>query len=363
METASFQLKVMKMGPVSGIAVILLCCCVSKGSSSDCDLYAATGANVVVPLKHALQPKEMLKWKHKDELLFHRKAQKIVHGIKVNVTQNGSLQLPNVRKNEAGLYTSEVYNENGRNTFEKKTRLCVLDPVTKPTLKFDCKESNVIFTCNYSKQSPDLRLEWLRDNKVEKQWNKSPLNVKADDSKGGKFSCRISNKASQQSSNTLTHECSMSVIPGLPETLLGISIWIFVGGGGGIVLLLIIIVIICCIRTKKRNSMRLKDEEELRLDWTNNQQQNHHHHLPPLPNQHPNRHHHHHQHQQQQAGHTGPRQSRSKQQHTQRPKVPESTGGQPNPQPQPRRTTQVPRPADGNDEHPPPLPQPRKKAP
>ena len=79
------------------------------------------------------------------------------------------------------------------------------------------------------------------------------------------------------------------------------------------------------------------DEEELRLGWTNPNQQHHHHQHGPAPSQH----HHHHHHQQQPAGHTGPRQHRTKQPRgQQRPsRDPAHPNGQP--QPSPRRAAQV----------------------
>lgn len=85
------------------------------------------------------------------------------------------------------------------------------------------------------------------------------------------------------------------------------------------------------------------DEMELRLEWAGSEPQhaNQHRCRPPGQGQqqHPNHHHppRHHHHQQQPAGHTGPRQHRSKGQP--RPKAPEVPGG--HPQPSPRRAPQV----------------------
>ncbi|XP_039648624.1 immunoglobulin superfamily member 8-like isoform X2 [Perca fluviatilis] len=97
------------------------------------------------------------------------------------------------------------------------------------------------------------------------------------------------------------------------------------------------------------------DEEELRLAWTNDQQHHQHNH-PSDPR--------HHRCQQQPAGHTGPRQHRSKQQREQQqqhPRALDPPGAYP--EPSPRRLPQAPRPVDKtDDEQPPPLPQPNKKA-
>ncbi|KAF1371803.1 hypothetical protein PFLUV_G00272890 [Perca fluviatilis] len=146
---------------------------------------------------------------------------------------------------------------------------------------------------------------------------------------------------------------TVSVTP--TEKLLGSNTWICVGAKGGVVLVLIIVVIVCCVRSKQKKRMQLKDEEELRLAWTNDQQHHQHNH-PSDPR--------HHRCQQQPAGHTGPRQHRSKQQREQQqqhPRALDPPGAYP--EPSPRRLPQAPRPVDKtDDEQPPPLPQPNKKA-
>ncbi|XP_017289979.3 T-cell surface antigen CD2 isoform X2 [Kryptolebias marmoratus] len=359
----------MKMASVSSLVLFLLCfaAIASKEFSDGCDQYNATGTKVFVPLKHKLKPGERLTWKYNNEVKVRAKQEEVTSGKAQNIAKDGSYILQNVKKEQSGDYSCEVFDGNGHQTFTSKTHLCVLDPVSKPEVTTECKESKAIFKCVLDQQPKDVQVKWLQDGKGIRE-TKNPLEKKASDTKAQKFSCEVSNKVSSKTSEPSTHDCLVEILPGIPDELLGISIWFFVAGGGGIVLVLIIIVIVCCVRSKRKRSMQLEDEEELRLGWANTEQQNHHHHLPPLPDNHPTQHrhhHHHHHHEQQQPGHTGPRQSRSKQQRHQRPRAPEPSEGQPQPQPQPRRTAQAPRPAENNDdeEQPPPLPQPRKKVP
>ncbi|XP_027862515.1 uncharacterized protein LOC114137884 [Xiphophorus couchianus] len=311
MESSSFQPSVrrttMKMASVSVVSAFLLCC--SAVASQGCDRTLAEGQSFSVPLDTKGKSIETLKWKFNGTIIIYKKPERFIIGKADDITVDGSLKLTNLKKNQSGLYIPEIFDKNGKSQTLKSTHLCVLDPVKKPKLTATCQDEKVKFVCNLG-------------------------------------------------------------IPGLPDELWGISIWVFVGGGGGIVILLIITAVVCCVQTKRTRKLRLKDEEELRLEWTNT---SHHPNHPPLPNHppphHPNRHHHH-QHQQQQQqqqqqeqqqapGNTGPRQSRTKQNRQPRARAPEPNS---QPQPSPRRTGQAQKPAsDADDEQPPPLPQPRKK--
>ncbi|KAK5614947.1 hypothetical protein CRENBAI_008523 [Crenichthys baileyi] len=372
MERSSFQPNVrrttMKMASMPVASVFLLCCfAVTSVASQVCDKTVVTGQSFNVPLGYTLKPSDKLKWKFKDKIIFHKRSETILSDTNFEINPDGSLKLTNLKKDQAGVYTLRfmIKVENPQTT--KSTNLCVLDPVKKPKVSATCKDPNdVTFKCIPAKvsdkQPGDVEYEWLRNNKKMGNEKRLSFEMKAADTKADKFVCKVSNKASDETSEPVTHNLAKIGIPGLPDELLGISIWVFVGGGAGIVLLLIIIVIVCFVQSKRKRKLHLKDEEELRLDWTNTQQQNHHHHLPPLPD-HPPPHHHHHHHQQQQQqqapGNTGPRQSRSKQNRQPRPRAPEPNG---QPQPSPRRAVQEQKPAS-DDEEPPPLPQPRKKVP
>ncbi|MEQ2248782.1 hypothetical protein ILYODFUR_022557 [Ilyodon furcidens] len=355
----------MKMALVSVVTLFLICS--STIASQACDQFAATGQSFNVRLGYKLKPTDALKWKFKDETIFHKKQEKVLVK-KSDVNEDGSLKVTNLKKDQEGVYIPEVFDKDGKSQTMKTTYLCILDPVKKPKVSATCKDLKVTFQCIpdkvSDKQPVDVEYEWLRNNEKMGKEKKNAFDMKAADTKADKFVCKVSNKANSETSEAITHNCAKIGFPGLPDELFGISIWVFVGGGTGIVILLIIIVIVCFVQSKRKRKLRLKDEEELRLDWTNTQQQNHHHHLPPLPDHPPPHHHHRHQQQQQQQqapGNTGPRQSRSKQNRQPRPRAPEPNG---QPEPSPRRAVQEQKPTnDADDEKPPPLPQPRKKVP
>ncbi|KAI3365914.1 hypothetical protein L3Q82_000738 [Scortum barcoo] len=248
---------------------------------------------------------------------------------------------------------------------EAKQKHFYTDSVPKPTVTTDCvKPSSVKFTCSVHQQAKELTFEWLKNEKPLPGKKDKTLTEIAEKVEKDDFSCKVSNKASSQTSVAVKQNCFENKFI-FPEELFGINIWIIVGGGG--------------------------EEEELRLGWTNPDQQQHHrhHHQHNYPTE---QQHHHHHHQQQPAGHTGPRQHRSKQQRDQqrdqqRSRASEHPNGHPHPSP--RRPAQqrfqsysvrlqvfsvmsdvtlssspkLPKPPDNDDDQPPPLPQPRKKAP
>ncbi|XP_059184251.1 T-cell surface antigen CD2-like [Centropristis striata] len=360
---------VMKMAAVSSISLLLLCCCfISSTDSEDICIYAAAGDNYIVPLIYKMGEGDSLSWKRDTETIFSKKKAVVITGKKEDISADGSLKLTNLKKSNSGTYTPEVFGSNGKKIKEtlKSTTLCVLDRVLKPKVTIDnCKAKSVRFTCFVPQDPKDSKLDyvWLQNNKVLPLEKSKTLTRTELQLEPNSFSCNVSNRVSSMSSDAVQQTCITRKL--FPDKLFGINTWIIVGAGGGVVLLLIIVVIVCCVCTRRKKRMQLKDEGELRLAWTNEQQQHlqhqHQHNCPP-DQQH---HHHHHQHPQQQqpAGHTGPRQHRSKQpREQQRPRAPEQSSGRP--QPSPRRPAQAPRPADTTDEEqPPPLPQPRKKGP
>ncbi|XP_078099669.1 cell adhesion molecule CEACAM7-like isoform X2 [Sander vitreus] len=352
----------LKMAAVSTISLLLLCCfAVSPADSQDrCDYNAIKGESFVVPLSSKLEPFHKLQWKHNENIILsQRKGGAVVVGKKEDISENGSLILKNLKESDKGNYTPQLFKENGlQEGAPKSILLCIFDRVPKPKVTKVCSLPAVTFTCKVPATAKDLKFEWLQNNK-KLTGKTNSLTLKAEEVEKDSFQCKVSNPASSETSDSVTQNPCYTNKLIFPEELLGINTWIIIGAGGGVVLVLIIVVVVCCVYAKRKKRMQLKDERELRLAWTNDQQHQH---------QHPHGPHHPRCQQQQPAGHTGPRQHRSKQHREQqqqqqqqhlRPLDPTSA----HPQPSPRRHAQAPRPVDKtDDEQPPPLPQPRKKA-
>ncbi|XP_029379698.1 T-cell surface antigen CD2-like [Echeneis naucrates] len=350
------------------ITLLLLCCSIisSKASKNDCESYVAEGSNFLVKAGQPVKKTHRLRWMHNNAIILDRRLSKgdtpagFNKGNAKDLDENGWLKLTNLTKSQAGLYAPEAYDSDGKKVPNlKSTSLCVVEPVPEPKVTFLCDrgKDKIELTCNTAKGLEGVQFAWLQNNKALSQKTKV-LSLGVKNLGTSSFACKITKNSISVTSKAVTAACSTNTGSVFPQEILGVSIWIFVGCGGVIVLLLIIFTIVCCIRARKKHSRLSKDEEELRLGWTNPQQEQREFHQQSHHPHHQHHHQHqHHQHQQQHpAGHTGPRQNRTK-----RPRAPDPTNGRP--QPSPRAAPQVPKPADGDEEQPPPLPQPRKKVP
>ncbi|XP_037829836.1 carcinoembryonic antigen-related cell adhesion molecule 5 isoform X4 [Kryptolebias marmoratus] len=174
--------------------------------SDGCDQYNATGTKVFVPLKHKLEPGERLTWKYNNEVKVRAKQEEVTSGKAQNIAKDGSYILQNVKKEQSGDYSCEVFDGNGHQTFTSKTHLCVLDPVSKPNVTTECKGSKVNFTCVLGQQPEDAQFKWLQDGKVINETT-NPLEKEASETNGKKSSCEVSNKVSSKTSEPSTHDC------------------------------------------------------------------------------------------------------------------------------------------------------------
>ncbi|XP_007545222.2 T-cell surface antigen CD2-like, partial [Poecilia formosa] len=199
---------------------------------------------------------------------------------------NGSLKLTNLKKEQEGVYTSEVFDEKGRKRATKETKLCIVDPVKKPKLNETCQDEKVKFECDLSQQPVDIVLEWLRSGKEMVAKTERVVKTAAD-TKGDKFVCKVSNKVSSEESDPVIHSCtrrtnSMQKYRGresnpepscckatalcshcasLLDELHLIRFWVFNGFRVVLVLLLTVTVTVCCVRVKRKRKKQLKNDE------------------------------------------------------------------------------------------------------
>ncbi|KAM7365260.1 hypothetical protein PAMP_016204 [Pampus punctatissimus] len=309
------------------VALLLLCFGVASADSKKCDINAAEGQTVTVPLDYKMTGSENLKWWHNGKVIV-RQTPEFYHGKPDAVLPNGSLKLINLDKNNSGEYVIDVFSELGKSAFSKTINVCVFDVVPTPEIEIECSMSHVIFSCKVDKVHDGLQFEWIKNGVAIKDKN-STLKRKAEDVKDDLFKCKVLNPAMSKISKAFKQTC-------VTLKLFGLDFWIMVGilAGGG-------------------------DEEELRLEWTNPEREHQYHHQHNHPSGHPHPHPHPH-HQCQPAGHTGPRHHHTKKKSEPRSKLPDPPKSKP--QPSPRRAAQPAIPvATTDDEQPPPLPQPRKK--
>ncbi|XP_061604141.1 T-cell surface antigen CD2-like [Phyllopteryx taeniolatus] len=331
-----------QMASPSLVSLLLLCCGLTSTDSRDvCDTYAPVGGSFAVPLRHTLQKSERLKWQHNKIKIFDQKPDGIITGKREDVYENGSLKLTSLKKSSQGEYIPEVFDAKGESVIKKQSLyLCVLDAVPKLSLKMECALPNVKFTCMPAGQTPNATVAWFQNGKVlPQEIGRTVLRV-ADEVIRDSFACKVSNRVSSMSSESVIQKCIGSKLFGLDFRIM-VSI---LASMGGLALLLLIILIVCCVRAVQEKHKQVQEEGELRLGWTNPEGQQHQCRHPPNEDRH-----HHPHHRERPAGQTGPRQHRG------------NRHGEPQqPTTGPRRAAQGSEPA-GTGEQAPPLPQPRKK--
>ncbi|KAL3999476.1 trinucleotide repeat-containing protein [Sarotherodon galilaeus] len=240
------------------IIVVLLLCLLASGSigpQADCDVYAATGSNFTVQLKHVLKDSESLRWFKDKNIIFNRRSKYVIRGKNDDVDSTGSLKLTQLTKDKSGQYTPEVHREDGTSAGDlPSVRLCVLDPVQKPKVTVTCDKTKVTFTCDAGQ---DEKIEWFMDGETVAEKEKT-LTRPAEDVLNARFSCNVSNPVSSEISQPVQQDCIK------PSDHSGI--WIAVGIC--ICLVVILVVVICCVQSRRK-----KQEKELRLQITQEQQQ------------------------------------------------------------------------------------------
>ncbi|MEQ2263337.1 hypothetical protein XENORESO_006280, partial [Xenotaenia resolanae] len=171
-----------------------------------CDQFAAVGQSFNVPLGYELKPTDSLKWKFKDKTIFHKKQEKVLVK-KSDVNADGSLKLINLKKDQAGVYIPEVFDQSGKSQNMKRTNLCVLDPVKKPTINVICRDPDVIFTCSHDQQPDGARYKWFQNETLIINETKISLKRKKTETKNLLFSCNVENEISYEKSDLLTNIC------------------------------------------------------------------------------------------------------------------------------------------------------------
>ncbi|XP_054881009.1 uncharacterized protein LOC129355448 [Poeciliopsis prolifica] len=263
---------------LSVVAVCLLCC--SAVASQDCDQFAAVGGNFIVPLGYQVKPPDTLRWTLNGSLIFYKRSVMLITGNNDDINQDGSLKLTNLQKDQAGLYSAEVFDRSGRPQATRKTNLCVLDPVKKPEVKATCQDGNVIFHCVSGEQPADGEHQWLQNGVAMKE-NRLSFETKAEETKGAKFVCRVSNRLSSETSEPVIHNCAQT---GSPD---GINIWVLTGARVGFIVVLTVLVSVCFVRVERKMTTGLKaDEAQLPLQRIDTDHHSHDPHISPLQSLH-----------------------------------------------------------------------------
>ncbi|XP_043105279.1 hepatocyte cell adhesion molecule-like [Puntigrus tetrazona] len=228
-------------------------------------IYKATGEKAVISFDGAkLQEEYELKWTHNKNRVYFKKGSK-VKVKELDVDEDGSLILTDVQKDKSGEYKGIVYDSEGSLIKETVQQLCVLEPVSEPTVVVECVEKGVNLTCS-AENHREVLVSWMR-NHMEANVTHAFLHISLSEIKSGdSFSCTVSNQISQKSAKEVQPACS-DADTSEKRFLFGLDSWlmlvILTGGGSFLILFIICLVAVCCCCG--RNKRKAKREEQHQL--------------------------------------------------------------------------------------------------
>ncbi|KAM4553859.1 T-cell surface antigen CD2-like [Fundulus diaphanus] len=231
----------------------------TAANSNACQIYAALGASVKLPLEYeGLTNSNTLRWTHGNTTIFCRQQGKVTRGKPEDITTTGSIWLKSVKLQNQGTYRADVLHPNGTLAKTWTRQLCVLEKVSKPRLSFVCDTNAVNLVCHVAKPQ-DLVFSWTLDKKTLLSETGQNLSRSLSQLKeGNSFSCLVTNKVSTENSETVWPTCKVPTLCFKTKTVLGV----LAGGIGLVALLLLIIIILCCVNRRTKTKMKLSEKEE-----------------------------------------------------------------------------------------------------
>ncbi|XP_029612803.1 T-cell surface antigen CD2 [Salmo trutta] len=337
------------------LAFLVLHGFIALSAADSCFHYLQPGTDFTIPLNYKELSSKEITWKHNGNIIFKRKNGMFKPGKAEDISNDGSLQLKDLKLADEGTYKAEVFNSDGKNILDRSFRLCMKEKVSKPSVKITCSDKDVTLTCTLT-NTEGVTFKWSQNGQPLNGETKTTLIIGLKQLKAlDTFTCSAVNEVNEETSDIVKPTCNAVSKSGDRGLLFGFDFLTMVcilAGGGGLVLLLIIITLVCCCLSRRKSPMRFEEERELRLAPLTKTQHPYH---PEGQTKHPS--HPEGQKQRQRPpggappGSTGPR-----------PTARASSQAEPQPRAQARgRPPQTP--MDDDVEQPPPLPQPRKKGP
>ncbi|XP_059355303.1 hepatic and glial cell adhesion molecule-like isoform X2 [Carassius carassius] len=178
----------------------------SAGKFVSSCIYKAVGDKVVISFDDAiLQKDNELKWTHDKQKVYLRKGSQIKLN-QLNVSEDGSLILENIQKDQSGEYKGIIYDTDGKLITETVQQLCVLEPVPEPTVLFECVEKGVNLNCS-AVNNAEVVVSWMK-NGIKTSATRLFLHVTSSELKSGdNFSCTVSNQISKKSAEVVKPGC------------------------------------------------------------------------------------------------------------------------------------------------------------
>uniref|UniRef100_A0A3Q1GMZ8 Ig-like domain-containing protein n=1 Tax=Acanthochromis polyacanthus TaxID=80966 RepID=A0A3Q1GMZ8_9TELE len=206
-----------------------------------------------------------MKWTHNSTIIFYREQGKVSVGKPQDISATGSLILKNLLFSSAGTYQAQVLYPNRTLAKMWTGRLCMMDKVSKPQLKYACefKCNAVHLNCDVVKPQ-GLAFSWTLDGKTLISETRQTLRISLTQMKGEEsFTCTAANQASKEISDIVRPTCKS------PPPMLCFArqtvVAVLAGAAALILLLLIITVVLCCRHRRNKTHTRHRNKGELRM--------------------------------------------------------------------------------------------------
>ncbi|XP_058885951.1 uncharacterized protein LOC117972858 [Acipenser ruthenus] len=199
---------------------------------------------------------DIIEWKKVDtnkRICIMKKKASCEHDVSKSLSQNGTLTLKTVTKDDAGLYSLELFKD-GMSLIEEETKLNIEVWVPKLTITENC-DNGIVLTCNVENSYVE-KFDWTLNGKslsptqAQFSGNNEKVTLKMTFKTSDTFVCiaRSATKSVESAPKTLTCKADIN--------------WFLIGGIAveGL-LVLVLFVVICCICQKNRQGQQSLDEE------------------------------------------------------------------------------------------------------
>ncbi|XP_066529913.1 T-cell surface antigen CD2-like [Hoplias malabaricus] len=149
-----------------GAALLLVCVLFIFfiGDCSTCDYRAVVGGSVILQVPSSEDFFDT-KWKYNDGNVLRKKNGHVYSlSQRAALKDNGSLQLTEVKGDNAGGYTVECFDKDGLLKLKRSFTLCVYETVSKPRVNFTCLNGKPFLRCEVV-DSKDLTFSWFVNGK------------------------------------------------------------------------------------------------------------------------------------------------------------------------------------------------------
>ncbi|XP_061891320.1 uncharacterized protein si:ch211-132g1.1 [Entelurus aequoreus] len=240
----------------------------SLAASSTCDVYAAVGEDVVLALNYTqLGRTDLLSWTQDSVPVFVRDHRGVRIGKPQDVSLSGSLWLNNLKLSSSGLYEGKKSYANGTLLTLWSGRLCVMDKVSKPLLRYVCdhKFGFLNLSCHVA-TAQDLQFSWILNGFRIADARQQTLNMSLLKNADWDLTCLAENKVSARESDAV----SLSACRNPPTQVLlcfaSKTVFAVLAGAAALLLILLVVFIVLCHHHRRRRRHNaIGNKRELRM--------------------------------------------------------------------------------------------------